>query len=172
MKIFLATLALLLALSGCGPVISTSLQQEAGQKVGFTELAAHPDRYQGRVEILGGEVMRVQPWGNGSLLAVDQRTLDRRLYPVGTASGGTFLVESDKWLDSNYYEPKSRLVVAGVVAGAKDGFLLLKARQIHLWGPPTWEKYYYPVPREWYPPELEYWYTPPYFDIYRGGGRF
>jgi hypothetical protein len=28
------------------------------------------------------------------------------------------------------------------------------------------------VPREWYPPELEHWYTPPYFDLYRGGGRY
>jgi hypothetical protein len=48
----------------------------------------------------------------------------------------------------------------------------LKARQVTFLAPPTWEKYHYPVPREWYPPELEYWYTPPYFDIYRGGGRF
>ena len=67
------------------------------------------------------------------------------------------------------YLPKSKVVVAGVVEGEKDGRLLLKARQVTLLAPPTWEKYYYPVPREWYPPELEYWYTPPYFDPYRGG---
>jgi starvation-inducible outer membrane lipoprotein len=156
---------------GCGPAISTGLQQEADPRVSFAELAAHPDRYRGRLEILGGEVMSVTPWGAGSLLAVDQRPLDARLYPIGAASGGTFVVRSETWLNSNIYVPKSKVVVAGVVEGEQDGRLLLQARQVTFLAPPTWEKYYYPVPREWYPPELEYWYTPPYFDIYRGGGR-
>ena len=156
---------------GCGPAISTGLQQEADPRASFAELAARPDQYKGQLTILGGEVMSVTPWGTGSLLAVDQRQLDERLYPVGAASGGTFLVSSDVWLNSNDYLPKSKVVVAGVVEGKKDGLLLLKARQVTLLAPPTWEKYYYPVPREWYPPELEYWYTPPYFDPYRGGGR-
>ncbi len=164
-------LGLFLLAAGCGPTISTGLQQKAGPEVGFAQLAANPDRYQGRVVILGGEVMTVQPWGErGSLLEVDQRSLDDRLYPIGTTSGGSFLVESDQWLNSNFYQPKSKVTVAGVVEGQKNGVLLLKSSQIHLWGPPTWEKYYYPVPRSWYPPEMEYWFTPPFFDIYRGGG--
>ena len=171
MNTWLATLGVLLILAGCAPAISTSLQQEAGAPVSFVELAAQPDKYQGRLEILGGQVMSVQPWENGSLLTVDQRTLDDKLYPIGTTSGGSFLVESDEWLNSGYYQPKAPVTVAGVVVGRQNGLLLLKAKEVHLWGPPTWEKYYYPVPREWYPPELEYWYTPPYFDIYRGGGR-
>jgi starvation-inducible outer membrane lipoprotein len=156
---------------GCGPAISTSLQQEAGSRASFAELAAHPDRYKGQLEILGGEVMSVTPWGAGSLLAVDQRELDARLYPIGAASGGTFLVQSEVWLKPSQYQPKSKVVVAGVVEGEQEGRLLLKAREVTFLSPPTWEKYYYPVPREWYPPELEYWYTPPYFDPYRGGGR-
>lgn len=162
-------MGLLLAAGGCAPAISTSLQQEASPPVRFAELSARPDKYQGRIEILGGEVMSVTPWENGSLLTVDQRQMDERLYPIGTTSGGTFMVESNEWLNSKVYLPKSKVVVAGVVEGKKDGRLLLKARQITFLAPPTWEKYYYPVPREWYPPELEYWYTPPYFDIYRGG---
>jgi starvation-inducible outer membrane lipoprotein len=163
-------LGLILAL-GCAPAIKASLQQEAGPQVSFAELSAHPDRYKGRLTILGGEVMGLTPWKQGSLLTVDQRQLDDRFYPVGTASGGTFTVESDEWLNSNIYVPKSKVVVAGVVVGRKDGWLLLKARQVTCIEPPTWEKFYYPVPREWYSPELEQWYTPPYFDIYRGGGR-
>jgi starvation-inducible outer membrane lipoprotein len=164
-------LGLILA-AGCVPAIETSLQQEAGPRVSFAELSARPDTYKGQLTILGGEVMNVTPWKQGSLLTVDQRQLDSRFYPVGAASGGTFLVESGEWLNSNIYVPKSKVVVAGVVVGQKDGWLLLKARQVTFLAPPTWEKYHYPVPREWYPPELEYWYTPPYFDIYRGGGRF
>jgi hypothetical protein len=162
----------LILVVGCVPAISTSLQQEAGPRVGFAELDAHPDQYKGRLTILGGEVMSVAPWEQGSLLTVDQRQLNDRFYPVGAASGGTFLVESDEWLTSTWYIPRSKVVVAGVVVGRKDGWLLLKARQVTLLAPPTWGKYYYPVPREWYPPELEHWCTPPYFDIYRGGGRY
>jgi starvation-inducible outer membrane lipoprotein len=154
---------------GCVPAIEASLQQEAGPRVSFAELSAQPDRYKGRLTILGGEVMSVTPWKQGSLLTVDQRQLDDRFYPVGADSGGIFLVGSDGWLNSNKYVPKSKVVVAGVVEGQKDGWLLLKARQVTFLAPPTWEKFSYSVPREWYPPELEYWYTPPYFDIYRGG---
>ena len=171
MKTIIFILGFLLVLAGCGPAISTSLQQEAGSQVGFAELSSQPDRYQGRLEILGGLVMSTQPWGKGSLLTVDQRQLDDKLYPIGKMSGGTFLVESDQWLSPSQYQPKSKVAVAGVVQGQKNGLLLLKAREVSFQGNPDWEKYYYPVPREWYPPELEYWYTPPYFDIYRGGGH-
>lgn len=168
---FRMILGLSLMLAGCAPAITPTLQQEAGPPVGFTELAAHPDSYKGQLVILGGEVMSVQPWEQGSLLTVDQRPLNSRLFPVGTTSGGSFQVDSEKWLNSNWYLPKSKVVVAGVVAGEHNGMLRLKAKEVTLLAPPTWEKYYYPVPREWYAPELEKWYTPPYFDIYRGGGR-
>jgi starvation-inducible outer membrane lipoprotein len=165
-------LAVVLSLAvGCGPAISTNLQQEALSGVGFAELSAHPDRYKGQMTILGGEVMSVTPRGTGSLLAVDQRQLDARLFPVGAASGGTFLVTSDACLSPDSYLARSKVVAAGVVEGQEDGRLLLKAREVTLLAPPIWDKYYYPVPREWYAPELEYWYTPPYFDPYRGGGR-
>ena len=170
-QIFGLALGLFLALEGCAPAISPTLQQEAGPRVAFAELTAHPDRYKGRLEILGGLVMSVQPWKGGSLLEVDQRELNERFFPTGAASGGSFLVESDEWLNSNWYVPRSRVVLAGVVEGQKDGLLLLKAKEVKLLAPPVWEKYYYPVPRDWYPPELEYWYTPPYFNPYIDGRR-
>jgi starvation-inducible outer membrane lipoprotein len=169
MKALFIILGFILVLAGCGPAISTSLQQEAGPRVSFADLSSQPNRYQGRLEILGGLVMSVQPWKQGSLLTVDQRQLDDKLYPIGTTTGGTFLVESDQWLSPAQFQPKSKVAVAGVVQGQKNGLLLLKAREVSFQGYPDWEKFYYPVPREWYSPDLEYWYTPPYFDIYRGG---
>ena len=166
-------LGLCAVLAACAPAISPALQQESGPKVGFAELAAHPDKYQGQTKILGGEVMQVQPLGRGSLLSLDQHELDSHLFPGGGASGGTFLVESDEWLNPATYQPKSKVTVAGVVAGQRNGLLVLKARQIKFWEGPTWEKWYYPVPPEWYDydPSMEYWFTPPYFDPWRGGGR-
>jgi starvation-inducible outer membrane lipoprotein len=164
------TLGLGLMLWGCAPAISPQLQQEAASQPAFAELAAHPDNYRRRLVVLGGEVMSVQPWGpSGSLLAVDQRPLDARFFPVGNVSGGTFLVESDEWLNSNWFVPKSRVLAAGAVQGQRDGQLVLKARKVDFLAPPVWEKWFYPVPREWYDHSLEYWYTPPYFDIYRPG---
>ena len=161
---------LALALAGCAPAISTHLQQEAAPSPSFAELSAHPDRYKGQLVILGGLVMSVQPWENGSVLTVDQRQLDSRLYPMGTTSGGTFAVKSEKWLNSNWYIPKAKVVVAGLVEGKKDDLLLLKAKQVNLLGPPTWEKWNHPVPPSWYGynPQLEYWFTPPQFSPWMG----
>jgi len=160
-------------LAACGPAISPALQQECGAQVGFVELAAHPEKYQGQTKILGGEVMQVQPLGQGSIMSMDQHDLDNHLFPGGGASGGTFLVESDEWLNPATYQPKSKVTIAGVVSGQRNGLPVLKAKQIHYWEGPYWEKWYYPVPPEWYDydPSLEYWYTPPYFDPWRGGGR-
>jgi starvation-inducible outer membrane lipoprotein len=171
MKALICLIPCLLALAGCGPAISTGSQQQAGPRVSFQELSAHSDKYQGQLEILGGEVMSVKPLGEGSLLAVDQRDLDGKFYPAGKISGGTFLVESSKWLSPSQYQPQSKVAVAGVVAGKKDGVLLLQAREVYFWEAPPWEEWYYPVPRHWYPPELEYWYTPPYWNPRRPGGR-
>ena len=161
------------ALAGCASSVSNSMQAETGPKVGFAELAAHPEKYQGQTKILGGEVMQVQPLGQGSIMSLDQHDLDNRLFPGGGASGGTFLVESDEWLSPGTYLPKSKVTVAGVVSGQRNGMLVLKAKKIHVWEGPYWEKWYYPVPRDWYDydPSLEYWYTPPYFDPWYGGGR-
>jgi len=170
-KTFCLIFGLCLALSSCAPAISPALQQAAGARVDFADLSAQPDKYEGQLVILGGLVMSVQPWENGSLLEVDQRELNERLFPIGAASGGSFLAASDEWLNSQWYVPKSRVVVAGVVQGKKDGVLLLKAKEVTFLAPPVWEKRFYPVPRDWYPPELEYWYTPPYWDPYRDGGR-
>jgi starvation-inducible outer membrane lipoprotein len=167
-------LGLFAALAGCGPAISPAIQHEAGPQVGFAELAAHPDRYQGQTGILGGKVVQVQSLGPGSLLSVDQHDLDSQLFPSGAASGGTFLVESDEQLSPSKYQPGSIVTVAGVVAGQKNSLLLLKSRQIHYWEGPVWEKWNHPVPPEWYDynPQMEYWYTPSYFSPWAGpGGR-
>ncbi len=161
-------------LAGCAPAaISPALQQQAGPPVDFAALSGHPEEYQDRLVILGGEVMSVQPWGkDGSLMTVNQQEINRLGDPRGAPSGGTFVVESDQWLSPSTYQPKSTVIVAGEVKGRRDGLLLLKAREVKFNAAPVWEKWYYPVPREWYDydPNMEYWFTPPYFDPWRGSG--
>ncbi len=175
---YLISLITVLALAGCGPAISTGLIQQASQESGapanFAALAANPEIYQGKLVILGGEVISVSPKDGGSLLALNQRDLDPKLAPYGPGYGGTFYVESAEFLSPSLYVPKRKVTVAGVVKGRLDGAPLLKATEVHAGDYPPWEKWYYPVPREWYggDPALEYWFTPPYFDPWRTrGGR-
>lgn len=175
--IHLISLVAVLALAGCGPAISTGLVQQAAQEPGapggFAALKANPEQFQGKLVILGGEVISVSPKDGGSLLALNQRELDASLAPYGTGYGGIFYVESATFLSPSFYVPKRKVTVAGVVKGRLDGAPLLTAREIHLGDYPPWEKWYYPVPREWYggDPALEYWFTPPYFDPWRTKGR-
>ncbi len=168
---------LALALMGCGPAISPILVREARQEPGapasFAELRANPEKYLGKPVILGGEVISVSLKDGKSLLAVNQQDLDPRLQPQGPGYG-TFYAESREFLSPSFYVAKRKVTVAGVVKGRLNGAPLLEARQIHLGDYPPWQKWYYPVPREWYggDPALEYWYTPPYFDPWRTrGGR-
>lgn len=173
---WISWLAILL-LAGCtsGPAISPAIQAQAGPPgVRFAELSAHPEKYVGQTKVLGGDVMQLQPWGkDGTLLSVDEHGLNSNLFPSAATSGGTFLVESDEWLSPSKYQPKSKITVAGVVVGQRNGMLVLKARQIHFWEGPVWEKWYHPVPPEWYnyDPAMEYWFTPPYFDPWWPAGR-
>lgn len=164
----------LLVLGGCAPAISPQVQRQAAPAVSFADLQSHLEKYQGQTVILGGLVMAVKPYKNGSLLWVDQRPLDPRNQPLrASPSGGTFAVESDQWLPSYQYMSKRAVTVAGLVEGKANGMLLLKAREITLGEYEPWEEYYYPIPRHWYDydPSMEYWYTPPYYDPRRPGRR-
>ena len=165
-------LALGLFVGGCGPAISKNVSQKSTPMSSFADLQANPDYYQGKVVILGGEVMTVQPQNQGSLLAVSQRELNHHYWPIDGTSSGSFLVESTSWLSSFSYVPRRKVTVAGVVQGQKEGQPVLLAKEIHLWPGPEWEEWYYPIPRSWYDydPNFEFWNTPPQFDPWRGGG--
>lgn len=162
------------AFLGCAPAISQRYVQEArmdpGAPADFAALQANSEKFQGKTVVLGGEVISVSLKDNKSLLAVSQRELDSHLQPYGPAYG-TFYVLSDEFLSPSFYVAKRKVTVAGVVKGTLEGAPLLEARQIRLGSYPPWEKWYYPIPREWYDydPALEHWFTPPYFDPWRGG---
>ncbi len=161
-------LCLALAAGACAPV-SAPGPFPALPPGGFAALAADPEASAGREVRLGGHIVSVSFKDGKSILAVSPQALDARGQPTGTVLGPTFLAESDRFLSPSFYVPQRQVTVTGTVAGKMDGHLLVKAREIRLGDYPRWEKYYYPVPREWYDgdPALEYWYTPPYFDPWR-----
>lgn len=166
---FLLLVSVLAAgLSGCAPAY---LAGPALTPAGMATLASDPQAFRGQEVRLGGEILSLTHAEGKSLLTVRHRELDSRGQPSGAASGHTFLVESPRFLPPSYYVPGRQITVTGTVAGSRDGRLLLEARDLRLGEYPRWEKYYYPVPREWYDgdPALEHWFTPPYFDPWRGG---
>jgi outer membrane lipoprotein len=169
-RLFNLTFWLIFLLSGCGPIISPQLLKEAAPRVDFAGLKAQPEKYQGQLVILGGEIVENQGGKDQSLLSITQKELDVKLRPVDAdVYGEIFLVKSDRWLEPDTYVANRKITVAGVVLGQQNRMLLLQARQIHLWEHPF---KLIAVPPEWYgnDPAMEYWYTPPYFDPWRMGG--
>ncbi|MBM4286075.1 MAG: hypothetical protein FJ128_12660 [Deltaproteobacteria bacterium] len=163
-----AVMTLFLSLSsGCAPAVSPELARQAAPGLTFAALAAHPETYRGKMVLLGGEVMDVQPAEGGSLLRVNQKELDAAWRPVeAPVSGGTFLVHSAGRLSPDDYTPRRKVTVAGVAAGKRHGLPLIQARQIHLWERPEQLDDFL---REWFGKDMEYWYTRPYFDPWRTG---
>ena len=158
-------IVLTLLAGGCGPAISPGLLQQARPTLDFAQLQAQPETFQGRVVVLGGEIIYLERQGAKSVLLISQKPVDVRLRPLEKApAGGQFLVESEQWLAPDAYVPQRKITVAGVVSGSRQGLLLLQARELYLWEHPF---KLVPVPKDWYDPALEYWYTPPYFDPYR-----
>lgn len=169
-KIIKLGLLLLLLLSGCGPVISRQLIQEAAPRVDFADLKSQPEKYRGKMLILGGEIVRDQQGLKKSLLGINQKELDAKLRPADEDKfGGMFLIQSEHWLSPGTYVPNRKITVAGVVLGQQHGLPLLQARQLYLWEHPD---KLIAVPPEWYDndPVMEYWYTPPYFNPWRTNG--
>ncbi len=164
-----AGLALLLwgCAGGLAPVAPVPAQPPATMTE-FKAMAAAPELYQGRQVVLGGEIAGLKQENGKSMLTVDQQELTpKSLYPVDFQTpGGRFWVESDQALSPGVYGGHRKVTVIGVVAGRKEGLLLIKARDLRLWpasyGPVAVPPSYYN-----YDPNLEYWFTPPYFDPYR-----
>lgn len=155
-------------LSGCAPTYMADPGLPPG---GLATLVADPQAFRGQEVRLGGDILSLTHAEGKSLLSVRHRELDARGYPYGPESGHIFLAESLGFLSPSSYLIGRQVIVTGTVAGSREGRLLLVARDLKLGDYPRWEKYYYPVPREWYDgdPALEYWFTPPHFDPWRGG---
>ncbi len=137
----------------------------------LSALAADPGAARGQEVRVRGEIASLTQRDGKSLLSLSQLDPEVPERLPTRSYGPTFLVESDRFLPPSYYVPKRRVIVSGTVAGKEGDFLLIKAREVRLGEYAPWEKYYYPVPPAWYDydPALEHWYTPPYFDPWRGG---
>ncbi|VVM07840.1 hypothetical protein MAMC_01859 [Methylacidimicrobium cyclopophantes] len=109
---------LLSSLTGCANVspVPESLRHQAKGQPLFTEIAANPAAFQGRIVILGGRIIETRLYEKRSIVLVSQRPLSPHDQPLATAeSGGRILVKYEGRLDPAVYAPGKRIVVAGRV---------------------------------------------------------
>ena len=160
-------LTLLLAVTltaGCRSPISKSVRNEIDPEISFQQLREQPTSFEGRLVLLGGEIIRTHNKQEGTTIEVLQKDLDRWGRPKGKdETGGRFRVFADRFLDPVVYGQGRRVTIAGTVAGAqveKIGevdyvYPLLRAREIHLWQDRSRSVVIYPYP-VWYQWDLDY----------------
>lgn len=112
-----AMLALLFS-AGCASVISREALKEVDQSIPFEQLQKNPETYQGRMVLLGGDIIRTENLPDKTLILVLQRPLGRRKKPVsGDVSVGRLIVSVQGFLDPDIYRPGRKITVVGSVAG-------------------------------------------------------
>lgn len=149
-----AILAYALLLQGCAYAVSPSLREKTDRSITFEQLLADPDRYKGKLLILGGTIVETVVKPTGTLITVSEKPLDYWGKPIRTTrTGGRFLLFHPDALDAFLYAPGRGLTVAAEVAGTTLGPLgnqtftgpVLIVKEIRLWersspaaGAPQW----------------------------------
>ena len=142
-------------LSGCTSVLSTSVVQEADDKVTFTDLQKQPDRHQGALVILGGQIIETVVKESETRVQVLQLPLGAQQRPDNTASSqGRYIVIFKRFADPLIYEKGRKITVAGVVQGGQEIMLndrphtvpVLLERETYLWKTEDYYPAYGPGP--------------------------
>jgi outer membrane lipoprotein len=150
----------LLAMWGCGPVISKELREEAAPIRGLAEVRQDVDQYKNHTIIVGGEILEtVNHEDETTTLVVLDYPLGHREKPDESAdSQGRFMVEVAGFLDPEVFARGREVTVAGVVEGLRVApvgktnyrYVVIQARQVHLWQPRAYGyPYPYPYPYYW-----------------------
>ena len=138
----LITLAAITA--GCAPPFPRELLDKVDMQVPFAVLQKEPERYTGKLLMLGGTIVDTKNLKEGTRIEVLQKPLDGEGRPVQTdETGGRFLVATAQFLDAAVYHRGRSLTIIGEVSGSKVQPLgeleyrypVLTAKELHLWAP-------------------------------------
>ena len=129
---------------GCQGAISREVRDQVDESMTFEQLLFDPERYRGRIILLGGEIIRARNTNEEGILEVLQRPLARDERPMrNQMSHGRFLVVQEKFLDPVVYKPGLSITVVGEVMEKRlrpldeieYGYPVVQAREMVLWGP-------------------------------------
>ncbi len=153
--------------TGCAPVISKELRAQVDKEISFRELSRDPASYQGKIVLLGGEIIGAKNLREGTLIEILHRPTNREGRPKeGDLSEGRFLALYDGYLDPAVYAQGREVTVAGVIKGKRVlpmdeieyVYPLVEIKEIHLWPPRREAEYYWPHPYYYDP----WWWSYPY----------
>jgi outer membrane lipoprotein len=141
-KLMLLACALVPFVFSCSAGISRQALREADPSITFKALRENPDRYQGKVVLLGGEIVAATVQSGETWVEVVQHPLAWGNSPQETdLSHGRFLIHFPDFRDPAIYAAGRRITIAGEVKGKKVQRLqqvdytypVLTPRETHLW---------------------------------------
>jgi outer membrane lipoprotein len=176
----------LLAIAACVSACATSqlvtpeLKPHIARDVSFEALKADPQKYQGRLLVLGGKVLNAKRLKDQTQIEVLQLPLNSADGPIPdlSLSRGRFLAYQTEFLDPATLPPGTLISMVAEVLGSKTQPLdeveytypTVKIRRYKIW--PQYERPPYPYYSPWYP----YWdrwgypfwdpWTIPYWGMY------
>lgn len=136
-------MCVLLAACSSHRVIPESLEPLIDRTVNFQEIVDAPESYQGKVVVLGGEVLKAKRLKEGTQIELLQLPLDQSERPIldRQQSHGRFLVIQQEFLDPATIAIGALMTVVGEASGAKTEPLdeveyqypLLIVKHLHTW---------------------------------------
>jgi len=155
----------LLVLSGCmtSELVTQEMEAQIARDIPFESLKAEPDKFKGRVLVLGGKVLAAKRLKEGTQIEVLQLPLDGADAPLMSLphSKGRFLAYQEAFLDPATLPEGTAVSMIVEVTGEKTlpldeveyTYPTLKIRTLKVWP----EQRYMP----WAGPYYPYWYSSP-----------
>jgi len=169
----------LFLLSGCvsSELVPTEMESQISRDILFESIKKEPNKFQGRVVVLGGKVLAAKRLKDSTQIEVLQLPLDRADGPILTlsASKGRFLAYQEEFLDPATVPAGTIVSMIAEVTGSKTQPLddveytypTVKISILKIWSdaryllPAPWP-YAYRYPYHPYYPFYPYWYDPWY----------
>ena len=133
-----------LVMTGCAPVISQEALKEVDQSVRFEQVLENPDAYEGKIVLLGGEIIKTENLPDKTVIIVLQRSLGYNQKPDSEGeSKGRFIVSTPGFLDPAIYRPRREITVAGSVMGKEVrplgeleyAYPIIEKKELYVWPP-------------------------------------
>ena len=123
MRSVLRGIVLLLSLSGCAnsDLVPTQLQSQISREISYGDIKADPERFKGRLVVVGGHVLSAKRLKDQTEVEVLQLPLDRSDRPVSNPmnSKGRFLAFSQSELNPATVPPGSKVSMVAEVLGSQ-----------------------------------------------------
>ncbi|MCF6154649.1 MAG: hypothetical protein E3K36_05235 [Candidatus Brocadia sp.] len=132
----------LLLISGCAPVISKQVRDQARPDIAFEEVLSEPEQYKDRMIILGGIIIETKNTKEGTFLEVLQCPVGYRGKPKNVdETGGRFLALDSRYLDGDVFAKGRSVTIAGEIQGKRTlplgeieyNYPLIYVKEIYLW---------------------------------------